>query len=130
MNEDCQDSRSRAAKRLSRESNGHHDGIPVQVGEFTLQQNVHPAVKYSDGDESVYCRRVDGQWQALAVEDGRTRTLLRGLGSKNHALWLAREYMEFGRTYDDPSIWSDLPARERSNPFQDLLRASGDAPRF
>ena len=129
MTNDCQDAEMDAARRGVRESDGHHDAIPARVDDFVLQRNIHPAVEWSDGEESVVCRRVEDRWQALTVTDGRTRTLLAGLGSMNHALWLAREYMEFGRTYDDQSVWSDLPPRERSNPFRDLLRNDGETSR-
>lgn len=118
---------SRVASHVVREADGHHEGIPVRVGEFRLRRNVSGAVEWSDGAESVFCRRVGDRWQALAVRDGLTRTLLAGLGSRNHALWLAREYMEFGLTYETGDVWTELPPRERLNPFRDVLSTSHDA---
>ncbi|WP_327054210.1 hypothetical protein [Halomicrococcus gelatinilyticus] len=129
MTNDCPGVETDGERRVVRESEGYHDAIPSRVGRFALQRNVYAAVEWRDGERSVVCRRVENRWQALVVADGRTRTLLAGLGSKNHALWLAREYMEFGRTYDDPSVWADLPPRERSNPFRDLLQDDREASR-
>ncbi|WP_458187821.1 hypothetical protein [Haladaptatus sp. NG-WS-4] len=119
----------RVASHVVRAADGHHEEILVRVGDFPVQQNVYGAIEWSDGTESVFCRRVGDEWQALAVEDGMTRTLLAGLGSRNHTLWLAREYMEFGRTYETKDVWTELPLREQSNPFRDLHSNRHEIPR-
>ena len=127
MRDDFESARRRAGRETAREADGHHEGIPARIGDFRIERNVYRAVEWCGREESVFCRQVGDEWQALVVCDGRTRTLLAGLGSKNHALWLAREYMEFGETYDDRDVWSELPSRERSNPFRDVIRRSEDA---
>ena len=109
------------ANHTVKEADGCYSGIPVRIGDYRLQRNVYGGIEWSDGSESVVCRRVGEQWQVLAVRNGNTRALLPGLGSQNHCLWLAREYLEFGRTYDGMDVWEELPSRERSNPFRDML---------
>ncbi len=118
------------ASHVVREADGFYDGIPVRIEEFQLQHNVYGGIEWSDRDETVVCRRVGEQWQAIAERDGLTRTLLAGLGSRNHALWLAREYMEFGRTYESRDMWEELPSREQSDPFRDLLSDRREASRL
>jgi hypothetical protein len=119
---------SQVASHVVKEADGYHSGIPVRIDDYRLRRNVYAAIEWSNGEESVFCRRVGDQWQALVVRGGTTRTLLAGLGSKNHALWLLREYMEFGRTYEAMDVWSELPSRERSNPFRDILSSGHSSP--
>ena len=109
------------ANHTVKEADGCYNGIPVRIEDYRLQRNVFGGIEWSDGSESVICRRVENQWQALTVRNGNTRTLLPGLGSQNHALWLAREYLEFGRTYEEMDIWEGLPSREQSSPFRDMV---------
>jgi len=109
------------ASHTVKEADGCYSGIPIRIEDYRLQHNVYRGIEWSDGTESVVCRRVGDEWQALIARNGNTRTLHPGLGSQNHALWLAREYLEFGRTYDAMNIWEELPSRERSNPFRDIL---------
>ncbi|WP_049972899.1 hypothetical protein [Haladaptatus cibarius] len=109
-----------------READGFHESIPVRIDEFRLQHNGYGGIEWTDRTETVVCRRVGEQWQAVVERNGLTRALLPGLGSQNHALWLAREYMEFGRTYDTDDVWNDLPPREQSNPFRDILSTERD----
>jgi len=111
---------SQVGNHVVKEADGYHSDIPVRIDEI--------AFDWSNGEESVFCRRVGDQWQALVVRGGTTRTLLAGLGSKNHVLWHLREYMEFGRTYGKMDVWSKLPSRERSNPFRDILSSSHSSP--
>lgn len=109
------------ASHTVKEADGCYSGIPVRIEDYRLKRNVFGGIEWSDGFESVICRRVEDQWQALTVRNGNTRTLLPGLGSQNHVLWLAREYLEFGRTYEEMDIWEELPSREKSRPFRDML---------
>ncbi|MCO8247063.1 MULTISPECIES: hypothetical protein [unclassified Haladaptatus] len=112
------------ANHRVKEADGCYSGIPIRIEGYRLQRNVYGGIEWSDGVESVICRRVGDQWQALVVRNGETRTLFPGLGSQNHALWLAREYLEFGQTYDGMDVWEDLPSRERSNPFRDMISST------
>lgn len=109
------------ASHVVKESDGYYATIPTRIDRYRLRRNGYGALEWSNGRESVVCRRVGDEWQALVVRDGNTRTLLAGLGSRSHALWLGREYMEFGRTYEGMDVWSELPSREQSNPFRDML---------
>ncbi|WP_423746449.1 hypothetical protein V5735_18600 (plasmid) [Haladaptatus sp. SPP-AMP-3] len=121
---------SQVASHVVKEADGYHGAIPARLGDYRLLRNVYGAIEWSDGKESVFCRRVGDEWQALVARKGVTRTLLPGLGSKNHALWLLREYVEFGRTYEGTDVWSELPSREQSNPFRDILSSNRSTTRL
>ncbi|WP_435159743.1 hypothetical protein [Haladaptatus sp. DFWS20] len=120
---------SQVVNHAVHEADGFYEAIPVRIDEFRLQHNVYGGIEWSDGMETVVCRQVGNEWQALIERGALTRTLLAGLGSQNHTLWLAREYMGFGRTYESHDVWEELPPREQSNPFHDIFSNRRNSPR-
>ena len=50
------------ANHTVKEAGGCYGGIPVRIEDYRLRHNVYDGIEWSDGSESVICRRVGDQW--------------------------------------------------------------------
>jgi hypothetical protein len=49
---------NQVASHVVKEADGYHSDIPVRIGEYRLRRNGYAAIEWSNGNESVLCRRV------------------------------------------------------------------------